>query len=119
MNPVEKYLFDCKGKGRPSKYANPAKPLTKAIRSVLELHGWIVWKNGAGGVKIGTRFVCWGTPGMTDLACCKKGVTVFVEIKAGRDSLSKIQSDMHDALRRHGARVIVARSVADVEELCR
>jgi Holliday junction resolvase len=57
--------------------------------------------------------------GLPDLLVCRESYKepVFVEVKNETGKLSIAQAEMHAALTEHGVRVIVARSIADVEKL--
>ncbi len=65
----------------------------------------------------GAKFKAMGTrAGMPDLEIVHGGRVDYIEVKAGREKLSDAQTERHDALRRAGARVAVARSIQDVVE---
>jgi hypothetical protein len=100
--------------------ATPARQLTHAVRDLLTLKGWLVWRNGASAMRVGDRFFKTGQPGLPDLMAVKyfPGGLKFLacEIKAGRDTVKPNQQAMLDALAAHGAIVIIARTVADVAQ---
>ena len=58
-------------------------------------------------------------PGIPDILAVKEGRLLCVEVKVPPDKLSATQVDVIESLHHAGARVIVARSVADVEDVAR
>lgn len=113
------FLDELRKTKRKQRGKGPAVALTKAIRDVLTLHGWYVWKNGASAISIGGRFVRTGTVGLPDLMALKNRTLLAVEVKAGRDTVKPEQAETMMQLKTHGAIVVVARSVDDVLEVLR
>ena len=95
--------------------AKPAQTLTRAIRDYLALKGWLTWCNRSGGAKIGDSFVLFQQKGLPDIMGLKGGRLLCVEVKAGKDRLTPAQIGWLADASGHGAIVIVARSLGDVE----
>ena len=55
-------------------------------------------------------------PGWPDLHVIADGAQFFLEVKAEGNSLTPAQKSVHADLERHGQRVAVVRSIADVQE---
>lgn len=99
--------------------AKQARDLTKSIRTVLELHGWMVWKagNGAVATKDG-RFASFGEKGAPDLFALRGGALVGLEIKASKgDRLQPSQIAFADKFMAAGGRYFEVRSLDDVAAL--
>ena len=91
----------------------PAQILTKSVRDVFAMHGWITFKAGAGMVKSDHRMVVFGTAGAPDLVAVKGQRYVLVEIKAGKDRLSDSQKAFQAEVERVFGNYMVCRSVED------
>ena len=78
------------------------------IVKYLQLTGWFVLVTPRGGIP--------GMAGFPDLAAWKKGRTLFVEVKVGRDKMSVDQVRVRAELEARGYDVLVARELDDVME---
>lgn len=94
----------------------PAQALTKAVRNYLHLKGWMTWKNSGGAIRIGDRFARFGEKGVADLcALHPQHGFLAVEIKASGEPITVEQVAWLESVMQHGGKVIVARSLADIE----
>lgn len=84
--------------------------ILRQIRDFLRLHGWMVVRihQSLGSEK-----------GIPDLVAIREGQTVWIEVKALRGRLSEHQIRWARDLQDHGGCWIEARSIGDVEHLCR
>ena len=55
--------------------------------------------------------------GVPDILCCHKGQFYGIEIKDGKDKLSTIQEEQLRRIEAAGGKVIIIRSIEDVEKL--
>ena len=55
--------------------------------------------------------------GCPDILCCHKGQFYGMEIKEGKDKLSPIQAEQLKMIEAAGGKVIVVRSIEDMEKL--
>lgn len=80
------------------------------IRDRLVWDGWFVIRHqqGLGSLK-----------GLSDLSAIKNGKTVYIEVKTPRGVLSQYQEKFKADIESHGGTYIVARSVSDIELLCK
>ena len=93
----------------------PAQVLTRSVRDVFAMHGWVTFKSAAGMVKAERgRMVVFGTAGSPDLVAFKGQRYVLVEIKAGKDRLSPSQLAFQAEVERVFGNYLVVRSVDDV-----
>ncbi len=92
----------------------PAQSLTRAIRDLLALHGWMTFKVGAGMIRTSNRMVCLSTPGAPDLVAIKGPRYLLIEVKAGKDRLRESQEQFQQDVENVGGYYLVARSVDDV-----
>jgi Holliday junction resolvase len=92
----------------------PAQNLTRAIRDILALHGWMAFKVGAGMIRTQGRMVCLSTPGAPDLVAIKGPRYLLIEVKAGKDRLRESQEQFQQDVENVGGYYLVARSVDDV-----
>ena len=96
------------------KLAKPKAPketdIQNAIRDYLLWRGWYVIRHhqSLGSLK-----------GLSDLTAIKDGWTVYVEVKTQKGTLSEDQEKFKDNVIAHGGTYVVARSVEDVQFLCR
>ncbi|MBP2635528.1 MAG: hypothetical protein H6Q72_1435 [Firmicutes bacterium] len=96
------------------KLARPKAPketdIQNAIREYLLWNGWYVIRHhqSLGSLK-----------GLSDLTAIKDGWTVYVEVKTPKGTLSEDQEKFRDNVIAHGGTYVVARSVEDVQFLCR
>lgn len=81
-----------------------------AIKEYLQWHGWMVVKihQSLGSYK-----------GIADLYALKDGRHVWIEVKTQKGRLSEHQEKFRNDVIAHGGSYIVARSIEDVEHLCR
>jgi hypothetical protein len=90
--------------------------IQRAIIARLELAGALVVRTNSGAVKVGDRFVRFNSqPGCSDLLVCYRGRFLAVEVKAGKNRPTELQTGFLLAVRRAGGRGEVVRSVADAE----
>jgi len=92
----------------------PAQKLTKSIRDMLALYGWVSFKVGTGAIKAEGRFIRLSTPGAPDLVAVKGQRYLLIEVKAGKDKLQPSQLTFREQIESVGGNYIVARSVSDV-----
>lgn len=88
--------------------------LTKAILSLLKLHGYFAWRNQAGSVLSGSYRINLGTPGVADIIAFGHGLWLAIEVKQGRDKLNPAQLTFKAAWDANRGIHIEARSVDDV-----
>jgi hypothetical protein len=84
------------------------------IIEYLQLRGGKVYRMNAGRARNNVRMSEAGTPDL--LAIFPEGKTIWVEVKTPKGKLSEEQLRVHCQLTSYGQRVIVARSVEDVEQ---
>lgn len=84
----------------------------------LRAHGYFVWRNNTGAVKIGKRFIRYGTPGSSDiLGILPDGRFLAVECKREKGGrLSELQKAFLTAIQINGGVSIVARSVDELKK---
>lgn len=83
----------------------------------LRAQGCLVWRSNTGAMKIGTRFIRFGRPGVSDIVgVAPGGRAVLVETKRAPNRLTEEQAKFLDKARRLGA---FAMCVYDVGELDR
>jgi hypothetical protein len=92
----------------------PAQQLTRSIRDLFALKGWLTFKCAAGMVRSERRMIVYGTAGAPDLVAVKGQQYLLVEIKAGHDRLQPSQLTFQAAVAAVKGNYIVARSVEDV-----
>ena len=82
----------------------------RQIKKFLQWHGWFVVKihQSLGSYK-----------GIADLYALKDGRHVWIEVKMPKGRLSEYQEKFRNDVIAHGGAYIVARSIEDVEHLCR
>jgi len=96
------------------KSAKPKAPketdIQNAIRDYLRWQGWYVIRHhqSLGSLK-----------GLSDLTAIKGSWTVYIEVKKPDGKLSDAQKEFRDNIVAHGGTYVVARSVEDVQFLCR
>ena len=94
--------------------------LTKAALSLLVMYGFKVWRQNNGGV-YDAKLECYragsSTPGISDIIGYHKATGRFaaVEIKSGADTLSDVQEDFLDEVRRAGGFACVGRDIGQIE----
>lgn len=93
--------------------------LTKAILSYLNYSGHVAWRNNTTGVFDPTKKVFRKSnnrKGISDIIGIHKdsGKLIAIEVKIGKDKLSKDQIEFLDAVRKCKGIVIVAKSLDDV-----
>src|ERR1017187_258220 len=105
-----------------------ARALQNAIRAYLTLKGFFCWKGGTGGIRKGQHFWKFGEVGAPDLFALRvrtidtergkflEAQINGIEVKYGKDVVSDEQKAFHVALEKHGGKIIIARSLADVME---
>lgn len=86
----------------------PEKQVQNGVLRLLKFHGWYAERNQQG---LGSK------PGRPDLQAIKKGVTIYVECKAPKGSLSDNQKKYIEMLREHGAIVYVVKDVEHFMEM--
>lgn len=86
--------------------------IERDIIALLTECGWFAWPSHSPTARP-------AHPGIPDILAVKGGRLLCVEIKVPPDKLSSTQVDVIECLHHHGARVIVARGVKDVEEAAR
>lgn len=97
----------------PSKYeAGQERELQRDIAQYLRLHR--IWFDQDSMAKRRR-----GTIGTPDFLFCYRGVAVGCEAKTSTGKLSPEQDQAHELMRANGWRIIVARSVADLQVLMR
>jgi hypothetical protein len=84
--------------------------ILRAVRDFLRLHGWKVTRIHQ---SLGSE------RGIPDLVVIREGRTIWIECKTPTGRLSEYQERWLQDLEDHGGHYIVARSVEDVEHLCR
>ena len=96
----------------------PHNELLKAAMEYLELRGVFAWPNNTGGAMVkGGHFMRFGTRGSPDIiGILPGGRFLGVEIKVGRDRLSKAQHVFATHIRGAGGRFIECRQLEDIEE---
>lgn len=84
----------------------------------LRATGHFVWRNNTGAVKIGRRFIRYGTPGSSDiLGILPDGRFLAVECKREKGGrLSELQKAFLTAIKINGGVSIVARSVEELKK---
>ena len=88
-----------------------------AIQGYLSAYGWLVWRNNSGMIKTDKgHMVKMGLAGLPDLFAIKKGKLLAIEVKRPGKKPTEIQEYMLNELFEHGAKVIVAHSIDEVEE---
>ena len=92
----------------------PAQTLTKSLRSIFAMHGWVTFKCAAGMVRSDRRMVVFGTAGAPDFVAIKGQRYVLVEVKAGKDRLQPSQLAFQAEVERVFGNYLVARSTQDV-----
>lgn len=81
--------------------------LQKQAKDYLQFKGWAVMHHQAG---LGTY------KGISDLSAIKDGVTIYVEVKAGKDRLRKDQQEFKDMIERQGGVFVEYRRLEDLIE---
>lgn len=118
------------------------KPRKKAVRSLnkstateneiqteiikyLQANGFIVVRINSGGFSVGNRFMksytlnakelrtCTSS-GLFDVMAFRDGLTVCIECKRAKGTISPEQTTIHELFKAHGFNVIVARCLQDV-----
>lgn len=84
--------------------------IQRQIKEYLQWNGWFVVKihQSLGSYK-----------GIADLYALKDGIHVWIEVKTPRGRQSEYQEKFQRDVTEHGGAYIVARSIEDVEHLCR
>lgn len=84
----------------------------------LRIHGVFAWRNNTGAIKIGKRFIRYGTPGSSDiLGIMPDGRFLAVECKREKGGrLSELQKAFLTAIKINGGVSIVARSVEELKK---
>lgn len=82
------------------------KHIQSAIRDKMRSKGWLVIK-----LVVTSMF------GIPDLLCIRAGQFVFIEVKQPGKKPTPLQKTIHERLVSHGAKVLTAVSVADIEHL--
>jgi Holliday junction resolvase len=89
--------------------------IQKQIVDSLEILGWMVIRQNAGGRGYNIKRP---PPGFPDLiALSPNGETLIIEVKTEKGKVSEVQEKMHDRLKNMGQRVIIARCLDDVMEI--
>ena len=84
--------------------------IQNAIREHLRWHGWFVIRHQQ---TLGSH------KGLSDLTAIKNGVTVYIEVKKPAGRQSEDQQQFQADIESHGGLYILAKSVEDVEFLCK
>lgn len=79
--------------------------LQRQAKEYLQWNGWEVFHHQAG---LGTY------PGFSDLSALKNGRTIYVEVKAGKDRLSKAQKEFKRKVEDQGGVYIEYRTLEDL-----
>lgn len=92
--------------------------LPKACLVWLHLHGFHVWRQNAGGMKVGKRFVRFShQPGISDIiGWTKTGRFLAIETKRRGQKPTQVQRDFLDALNRAGGVGLVVHSLDELIE---
>lgn len=105
MNDMIPTYIEKAGKAHRKRKKQPESYVKDACIKYLHLQGWHtqVNYNGYQGA----------TPGRPDLQALKKGVTIYIETKAGKNGLSPSQKDYCAEILGYGAIVIVVKSLEE------
>jgi hypothetical protein len=88
--------------------------LVAACLNVLALKGIFAWKNQTGTLQVQSRWVSFGTPGSPDIiGILPGGRFIGVEVKVGRDKVSRVQATFHEAIRYRGGVIVVVHDNVD------
>ena len=88
--------------------------IQKEIVAYLKDANCLVYRMNAGSYTNKIKTVPKGTPDL--LVITQYGFTFWIEVKTKTGKVTIIQGNMHSRLRSYGQRIIVARSVEDVQK---
>jgi len=88
----------------------PHGQLEKIVKEFLIASGWFVFANVEGRNKVGKHSI----PGISDLTAIKSGITLWIEIKAGKDTLRDSQIKFRDNVQSHGGRFLEVHDIEDI-----
>jgi len=90
--------------------------IQRDILSYLRLNGFMAWKNhNVGKMPSGKNVTV--LKGVSDIIALKDSIAVFIEVKTTKGETSEDQKKFLEAVRRHGAIGVVARSISEVEQV--
>lgn len=90
--------------------------IVRGCLELLRLRGVFAWRNNTGALKVGARYVRFGTPGASDIFAVLKpsGRLAGIEVKTRKGRQSIAQKIFEKLLVEHGGEYWLVRSVDDL-----
>ena len=96
----------------------PAQILTRSVRDVFAMHGWVTFRCAAGMVRTeGGRMVVYGTKGAPDLVAIKGQRYCLLELKTKHDKMQPSQTAFAQEVGRVYGNYAIIRSVDDAMKI--